>query len=208
MRPMGTSVMADPFPPRAVCAHSYCPDIHVLTSGTPYTTSTTAGTVVVNDMFAPGGTTAHQPYGFDQMTALYNKFKVRKAVIEVEYIHATTAAVGWIGICVPPPASAFTYTSIGLYQLIEQPCCTVLQSANQVLRSFKQEVDFLKLYGCTKAEFDADLTRFCGTASASPPVLIKCILVNAAPGTNDTGFCQVRITYEVEWFDRITQNPS
>jgi len=184
--------------------HTYGDILSLQVNATGGLTSATPSTYNLNDLFAPEVVNAHQPYGFDQMTPLYKKFKVHSATITVQTL--TTAAGIWLHVAFASPNAGFSYAGASAYAVSEQPGATSYLLTPSVVHHTVKGIDMPTLCNVTKQEYDADVSMFVGTGAASPSSVAKCYLALSTPGAASgyTALLQVRITYKVEWFDRIT----
>jgi hypothetical protein len=162
-----------------------------------------------NDMYASGGPVPDQPYGFDQLTPLYKYFKVLNTTYEVEATSGLASNILLVLGAFSPNATV-TLSGIQIDKLAEQPNCSrFIVPYGPVLRIVKS-FDTYKLLGVSKGEFDADVTKYVGTGASSPTIKPSFQFAVASPtgGAAQHSLLTIRVTYDVEWFDRIVQNPS
>jgi hypothetical protein len=209
---LGSFGLPDPFPPRTVVNHTYAENT-ILTTGASGSICGAHALFHINDMYAPGGQQAHQPYGFDQMTPLYKRFKVRRVVIDLQAVNnqpvTTTSqpAQCLVGVAGGDSNTVLDPTGLSDISVMEQTnCIYALQLGNygSVERATRQ-IEIHRLFGITKAEYDADVSIFTGTGSSSPSRLCYFALAaSALVGASTTVHYTIRFTFEVEWFERIT----
>lgn len=111
---------ADPFPARLLCDLAYSDRYTLTQDGTVGNTTATIQTFRLNSLFDPDLTgTGHQPYGFDQLTPIYNNYCVTGCTIEADMTAASTA--GGMGFFTVQPSSNFSSISgKTLSQLLER----------------------------------------------------------------------------------------
>lgn len=200
--PFGELFRKDPFPTRLPVSHSYsCTG--VLTSGA----INTCGSAVVhylNDMYSPGGSNPHQPYGFDQYSALYRFFKVKRFSFEIDIgPNGDGTNVMFIGIFSPSAGINLTGANIDRAAELPNVARTMVPVAQpvRIAKSFGMH----ELLNISKKEFDADVSLYNGTAAASPAYRPTMQLVSAcATAAKPTSFT-IKCTFEAEWYDRVAQ---
>ncbi len=173
-------------------------------AGTPFTFN-------LGSLFEPrsGG---HQPFGFDQMAALYARYKVHKVRIEVETatnVAGSTSgqAVQVIGIF--PPGSAQTTlnvtTALSMGENFNVSTKVIHPQAVLPTR-FVSELDIATIAGLTKKEFEANIEDYSALVSASP-TRFPFLEVNLAPNTAASGiyfYSSVTLTFVAEFWQRIS----
>jgi hypothetical protein len=213
---LGSFGLPDPFPPRTVVNHTYAENTQ-LTTGASGSICGAHALFHINDMYAPGGQQAHQPYGFDQMTPLYKRFKVHRVVIDLQACSnapvttTTQPAQLLVGVCGGDSSTVLDPTGLSDISVVEQAnCIYALQLGNyEGSRRETREIEMYRLFGVTKAEYDADVSLFTGTGSSSPTRL--CYFALAASGlvgANTNVHYTIKFTFVVEWFERITVSAS
>ncbi len=172
-------------------------------AGTPYTFN-------LGSLFEPrsGG---HQPFGFDQMAALYGRYKVHKVriVVETMPINANTQSGGAQVVGVFPPGSAQTtlnrLTAVSMGENFN--VSTKLIHLNAVAPTvFSATYDIASIAGLTKKEFDANIEDYSALVTASP-TRFPFLEVNFAPnvlGNGDDFASVVTITFVSEFWQRIS----
>lgn len=177
------------------------------------TTAFKFGTAIVynlNDTFAPGGTAvAHQPYGRDQMAAIYARYKVLRVLVRFEAISLSTSEERYFGILVNPPGTGSSLTAGTITGIDEEPLGIVATLPTRDAWVMTQLYDIGFLSGLTKSEFSNDVDTFSALAGASPSRLptLQCAL---AANSNQPQTVTVRISFvfTTEWFERLDLAPS
>lgn len=151
----------------------------------------------LNSVFDPNQTgVGHQPYGFDQLTPIYNRYRV----IGCKYVvnaYSTTSAIRFGTICTNdgPPIN-------NMSELAENPRAqTRVQLPNGNTMTISGNISIPKLMGRTKQQYMAD-DRFQAQVTASPAELALLTIYGA--GLNDAVTdinVVVTLEYTVEFFD-------
>lgn len=172
-----------------------------------FTLATLTGTnqiMNLNSLFDPDRTgTGHQPYGFDQLAALYNRYRVLKTAWKITF-HAETT--GFYIVVVPTNAMLATaITNQASYaSACEVPRAVVRAQgtgANSVV--VRGKVALNDLNGTTRTEYLAD-DRFQAVVSASPGELLLLNVGNYNPaGATVTIDYTVEMEFYVDFHDPI-----
>lgn len=206
---MGTFLHRDPFPPRMRTTHQYSANINVLGTAA-YGIIGTPVVLGINDVYTTNGTTTHQPYGRDQMAALYATSKVHACNIELE-ICGDNANSGICMIAIQNPNAGNAFSGVSIDAADEEPTVSCLLFApNNPTRTVSRRVDIAKLCCITKQEFLANLNAYAADNFHAPTQ--RCTLVLGAASCTAGAQCSltvmVKLEFEVEWFDRIIQGQS
>ncbi len=131
------------------------------------TTVTTLDYVVnLNSLYDPfEAKGSNQPAAFDQMMALYKKFKVISADIEVTG-HSASDDVA-LGLCVLDSSTALTLMDSVTGQKYATKALPVPTSLTSTSPKWRLSIDMAAFFGRTKTEYMAS-DVYAGTASASP----------------------------------------
>ncbi len=165
----------------------------------------------LGSLFAPiaGG---HQPFGFDQMAALYARYKVHKVKIRVETMPLTSVntisnAVQVVGIF-PPGSAQTTLNVLNAYSMGENFNVSTKLVANTALVPvvFETTLDIATIAGLTKKEFEANIEDYSALVTASP-TRFPFLEVNLAPNVAASGtdyLSGVTLTFVAEFWQRIS----
>lgn len=158
----------------------------------------------LNSLFDPnrsGG--GHQAHGFDQLSPLYNRYRVFGCSYVINFYNATTAGRA----CVLPANDEVNPT--GVSDACENPRARwAITVPNARPSQIKGYVSMPSLMGRSKAAYVAD-DRFQSTMSASPAE--NAILNIFTADLTDAGLamqCTVTLVYHAEFFDVKTFNQS
>jgi hypothetical protein len=188
--------------------HTSCGSIVLQSSTTAYVTGT-AQAMSPNDMYASGGPISNQPYGFDQLTPLYKYFKVSNFTVEVE-ASSGVAANTLLVLGAFSPSATMTLSATNTDTLAEQPNCSRFLLPYGPVFKVTKSFDMWKLLGVTKQEFEADVVKYVGTGASSPTIKPSFQMALGSPtgGVAQSALVTLKITYDVEWYDRIVQGHS
>lgn len=154
-------------------------------------------TMNLNSVYDPDRTgVGHQPYGFDQLTPIYNRYRVIACTYSVNAYNGTTPIrFGCLPSNEIPPIG-------NMDELCENPRSRwAIQLPNGSTEQVKGAVSIPSLFGRTKSQYMAD-DRYQATNSSSPQELAL-LNIYAQSLSNVPTDVQVTVTlnYLVEWFD-------
>jgi hypothetical protein len=162
----------------------------------------------LNSPYAPGGGSLHQPYGWDNVTPFYRRYKCTSADVRLTFSQpGATAQIGIAAWRVVPPGASGTFSGTTVSNSLERPDVNYAWIVNgggkPVTRTF--HVDFAKQAGISKLQFDADVSEYAAAVTADPSRLFKLYISHAHPTlTAQTVYCLVEIIYHVEFSQRTT----
>ncbi len=163
----------------------------------------------LNDLYSPIAST-HQPYGFDQYSAFYTKYKVLsvRAKLDVQVTPAMND-IGFVAARVSPPSPSINLSASTLDQALERPDTTwsfVRPGATPVSLNFSPKLH--ELLGITSQQYNADIDNFTALTSASPTLVPVLQFSYASAVGSATAYFIVTAEYDVEFSQRITQAQS
>lgn len=179
--------------------------------GTFITTAPITGQYVfnMNSVFDPDLTgVGHQPYGFDSLASLYNKYRVLSCGWRVQMPLGTSANSYTVG-CLPSNDQSIVWNDFG--EFVENSRGKyVTQNPGAPASTLSGKVYLPKLFGMTKASYMAD-DQVAAVVTTSP---IEKMLLYLQTFSNTTGLAvaginlQVLLEFEVQYFDpkRILQS--
>lgn len=197
----------DPFPPRMSCKLKY---VESLAFACPNTNLAYRISYRTNSPYAPNianGSGPHQPYGWDQMAALYGAYICKGVMATIEYYDPDQDGVilGYQVQGTDPSGSAASV-------LMERPWSKsqpLSNTGNQV-KTFKIYIDNAKALQIKKAQYMDDLSLNAAATTASPgssPVLYLWG-ISSVGGTVTNMKCKLTLVYYVDFYSRITQAQS
>lgn len=185
-----------PFAQRYITKMKYCEAISISSTG-PQVYKWN-----LNSVFDPNRSgIGHQPYGHDQLTPIYNRYRV----ISCSYVISGVDTAGrYIQIASLPANEEATIASLTVSEIRENPRARyITQAPNASLKMLKGYVNLASLTGRNKAEYMAD-DRYSAPASANPQELmvLNVFAQDLADGLNTINTTlNITLTYTVEWFD-------
>lgn len=178
------------------------------TQVTTFTNLTTVGSAQIfnlNSVFDPDRTGGgHQPYGFDQIAVLYNRYRVLKTHWKVTFGPTTNSPVG----CVVVPTNgllAAAITNIATFESsaeIPFAWSSMVPNAGSI-QTHSGSMALNELNGCTRNEYLAD-DRFESQVASSPTELMVLTvgIVNTSTVTV-VNTVIVTLEFEVDFHDPI-----
>lgn len=167
----------------------------------------TQAAIRINNAFEPASST-HQPYGWDQMAALYKQYKVIgfKFEITVQNANSNNNAITLVR---PVPYNENTDLNNVSMLSAERPGVRLIPTqygAPPGKMSFS--VDIPKLLGVTKDQYLADVSQYAAQVTAAPT---RYAYIQVATQTNELNkyvSVTIKCTYRVQFWQRATQATS
>lgn len=160
-----------------------------------------------NSLFDPDYTsTGHQPYGFDQLTVMYNHYCVKRAIIQVTLLNNTSSYPVWIGIALHDDQN-FAPTTIT--QSLEIPYSRAVMCAGTSngggARSVQCNFDAQRFFGVSPALLNGD-SDYGASMYANPAEGAFFIVYAGALGSEDPSAfnATVQIVYEADFTEPNT----
>lgn len=191
-----------PIPARFITKHKYAEAVTVSAAGIAgYKWN-------LNSLFDPNRSgIGHQPYGYDQLAALYNRYRV----ISCKYVLSAVSNDANISVAVLPSNESLSLIGT-VSEARENPRCKyIVQNPGGTLKVLKGNVYLPALVGRTKTQYMSD-ERYQAVVGSSPSELA--VLNAYAQGLNDdltfnaNPTFNILLEYTVEWFDVTTQDQS
>lgn len=202
----------DPFPPRLNRTLVYCQALAQLSDGAVAFKTGAAVTFNLNSVFAPLTAGAHQPYGFDQLSPLYQKYKVTHVTFKIRMLPTLSTNFTFSGglvWCVVPVNSVYDPSSSATEFVLEKPGGGILCGSSVNPVNHTMSIPIHQAAGITKQQFNADVEDYSSLVTASPakiPVLRIAAWSTAATAQYTDWFVEVH--YQVEFYDRLIQASS
>jgi len=190
-----------PFPSRYICKLKYSEAINGV--GGPSLSGYGNYQFLANSVWDPNATgIGHSPYGMDQLTLLYNRYRVIscKYVINGSVYNGNTEVNGIIGVLA---ANEGAVISGGISEFQENPRSKFVAQYVGNEKTLKGNVYIPALVGRTKSQYMAD-DRYQAQTNASPAEnAVMNIYFGFMDGTLATAAADLNITleYTVEFFD-------
>lgn len=201
-----------PFKPYYKCVMQYCDNI-ILTAGT----AGLYGTELVmrlNSLYSPqfsGPGASHQPYGFDQMAALYRRCIVH--AVDIELIFSDPSEDGMnIAVALQGANGTYSLTSQSNNELMEKPQIitrAINNSGSQIVR-VNQYTKLHKLEGISKIQWKCNLADYSHAVGGNPTLspylrIAACSIRNTSAATI---MLRPKIRYFCTFYERIIQEQS
>ncbi len=201
----------DPFPP-SIEAELHYADLYQMTTGTGGVGGTQQ-TMRLTSLFDPDLTNVgHQPYGYDQLQALYGRYKVMACEVTVMYTTPGAANDILCSNVLQGDQGNITLTAATQSFLLEQPAIRnehLSSSGNRYARSvFRPPLH--EVAGLQKAAFENDIEDYAALCTASPARNIY-FTTNIASYSNVSGeTCAmvIQIVYRARFWERVGQSQS
>jgi len=183
-----------PFANRYICKMKYATTVSTNLSG-QYVMN-------LNSLFDPDRTgIGHQPYGFDSLAFIYNRYRVISCGWRIQTPMSSTGVPLTVG-CIASNDPSITWLDVGT--MMENPRAKyITQNPGAPATTLSGKVYLPKLVGRTKAQYMAD-DSYQAAVSASPSEAALLYLASFASSNGNfaPGFpLQVVLEYTVEWFD-------
>lgn len=202
----------DPIGPKKLCKFTYC-DVIGFTTG--------AGGVApaqqvynLNSLFDPDNSgVGHQPYYYDQMTAMYNRYKVSGCLVELLWTNPSADGIDCLMMVQPSSSTTSTLTGVRTENVLERPQVVVrtLNNSGSQKVYVKQYFDIATVEGLTKIQFKSTSSDiYCANTNASPSALptIALSACSTLGNSGNTVNCNVKLTYYSQLYERIQPSAS
>jgi hypothetical protein len=192
----------DPFPVKYPCSLYYTDDF-LLTTG--ISLFGTEQVFLLNSTFKPDFTNAgHQPYGRDQLAALYAKYRIRKCAIDIEFIDPSIDGI-LCAVQVQASTVATTLSGRTINQVCEDPLTFSSPISNSGVQKvvFRTVVDIASVEGITRTQFEGD-SNYAALVGASPTnvPLLRIATASTSGATQPTLVARVKLTFIGEFYQR------
>ena len=191
----------NPLDPRIITDLHYCEDVAVTTSAGPGFVNYDWN---LNSLFDPNSTgTGHQPRGYDQMTALYNRYRVYYVRWQVTATVTNSADGCLLAVMPSNNASPGTWNDVveqtyGKFKSIDRQDGTTIYGG----------ISMAQLNGKSPAQYAAsDNTGSLVTGSPTEQLILHTAILNTA-GAAVTYHINIRLVFDCEFSDPIQLNQS
>lgn len=200
-----------PFPSDFRARLRYCQRFPISTSGTVNTAQVYS--LRLSSLYDPDYTgTGHQPYQYDTLTSIYNKYIVEKVDFKIRVRQETSSPVSslWTGISVITDtnvaASAQGDTLDEIRErstALAKPIPTLSNSENYV--EWKGSVVNHKAFGITPTQYYGDDPTFGAAYNANPTrqLFLELFLVDPAAGSSATVYADVELVFHAKFYGYV-----
>lgn len=162
----------------------------------------------LNSLFDPDLTgTGHQPYGFDQLAALYFRYKVHKVKLSLEFADPSGDGIV-IAVAVQNTDSSQAITGSSQSSVAERPNVFTHAISNTGDQDFIFEsvVDIEKIDGLTKNQFEANIEEYSALCTASPTrtPYVRIAIAALDQSSTPTLVCRLRMSFFTTFYSRTT----
>lgn len=150
----------------------------------------------------------HQPLGFDQLTPLYQKYRVMKCHWKVRILpNNVTPALGTVLVVLPINNQTSTYTSIS--EIAEKAGAVSKICNNYDPVSISGSCNLASLTGRTHREYMAD-DVYAANVTASPGeiMLLHFMVASNDNATSTIGSFFIELQFDTEFYDPLQPGPS
>lgn len=203
---------ASPFPLSKIAAVVYS-DNRVMNTGT-LSLFGNEHAYALNGLFDPDITGfGHQPYGYDQLMAIYAAYKVHAVKVELTWTNATQNGMT-VGYKMSPIGDNTALAGMSWAKATESPSTQVrpINADNHGVVKQSFMIPMHMLANVTKLQFNAEPNLYSGTVSANPlppnTALLRVAAVVPQSITDATVEVRIRITYFTRFYNRLTLGQS
>lgn len=202
--PFRAYIRNDPFPP-TVLKRMHYETITTLAVGT----AGVFGTEYVwrlNSLYDPdfsfGG---HQPYGFDTMTSIYDRYIVYGVKMNLTFYDASQDGL-IVGALINDSEGSETIQGKTSQYIGEQPMCVLrtLSSAGSQKTTISQYFSIAKLDGISKTTISANITEYGAAVTANPNLIpyVRTAIADSRDGSAGTCVVMMKLTFYAKFFNR------
>lgn len=154
----------------------------------------------LNSLFDPNRTgTGHQPLGFDQLSALYQRYRVYRVKYEIGWVNTSLDASIMV---VLPSNNASSLTSVTTAQESQGAVSSRVGNVYNAMY-LKGTVDLAQVNGRTPQQYaDDDVTGALTSANPAETIVLHVVNTNLT-GTAATGTATVKLTFDCEFYDPV-----
>lgn len=205
-RPRTTLVnkVLSPIAQRYICKLKYAQSFPMTLAAGTNAANTQWSLNSINNPFTPGGTGNHQPYGHDQLSTLYNRYRVISTSYNLTAYNATNPTEP-IQLCVVPSNDTITFTAGQAARESPRARYVMIPGTGAPLRVIKGKAYLPSLTGRTKSQYMAD-DRYQAQFGSSPLEIMPlnvcaALITDAAAGVDRIIWVNIELVYHVECFD-------
>lgn len=155
----------------------------------------------LNSLYDPDFTsTGHQPYGFDQIAALYMRNQVDEVQINITFSDPSQDGL-YVGVFMKNFTDTNTLSGATISQAMERPTVWVqpLNGTGSQVARFSKRVKVWELLGLTKTQYDGSWTLV-GSLNTTNPSISPYLSVAVADGAGSASAPAVRCSIDFEYY--------
>lgn len=179
-----------PFPARKLCTLTYTRYAQTLTNNVSAGLLGAKLEYNLNSLYQPDLTNAAtQPYYWDQLTALYSRYRVRKCRVTITVFDTVVSASYMLAI-LESSNNAITTVGVALNALADRPYTEVIclaGSGNGVERKLSYVFDLSQVEGLSHSQYDAE-DGYQATMSQNPSRVISLAVASSGSSSEVINF--------------------
>ncbi len=198
---------ADPFPARwkATLQFSQRSALTVATASAFGTESVYRLNSIFAPTFTPSAT--EQPYGYDQMSPLYERYIVRAVTINIQFTDPSADGLV-VAAMVQPASGSQTLSGKSIAYPHECPGCIVanINNTGEQLANFRKRFTIAQIEGLSERDLVSTSSLYSAEIDASPtlcPWLRLAVASYNSTDTTSTVRYTVTLSFEVELYNRV-----
>lgn len=166
--------------------------------------------IQANSVYEPVDTLSDQPYGYDQMAALYSKYKVLGVTLQVtSAASATSPSMMFVLGQSPTGGVSLSGANAGLTTSRPNVAVYPCAAAGGPVSTYRRDFAIHELLGVTKQEFDSNVEDYTAAVGANPAQMPTIQLAESTlSSVQSATVSYVSLTFTVQFFGRIGQSLS
>ncbi len=199
---------SDPFPTYMIRDLTYQETISLSVGAAGI--SGTQNAFKLNGLYDPNTTgVGHQPYGFDQIAALYGEYRVDFIAYEAHFTTPSGTANICCNVCIKRGAETLTGQTtdrLGEMPNVTQANLSTSGSKHAVVRG---SVNLPELFGVSKERYLGDVNTSAAVTGDPAAAASFNVSISSYDGTaSQTAACTVKLRYTARFFNRTSQSQS
>lgn len=149
----------------------------------------------------------HQPLGFDQLMAIYGKYKVMSVKVELDWYDPNTEGL-MVGFKVNSPGDGSALGGMSYQkakELLDTNLKPLAQTGSQhIKQTFKAPAHVF--LGVTKQQFNTNVENYTGDGSSNPirGSTLRFALINPHSAINGFINCSMKVSFRAQFYERKT----
>lgn len=196
----------DPYPSTMRTKMVYCHNITILSNTTQYVCGTEQ-IYRLNSLFDTdytGGT--HQPYGFNNMKALYSRYLVHATQVEAFFQVKAAQQSCAVLMSVQPSGTSSSLSSLPMATGMEQSTSRpVFLDTTGITKRVLMKWQIHVIEGITKLQYMDELDDYAADVSTNPTKFpfLRIAVSNQQDTTQSAVYATLMFVFDVEWMSRI-----
>ncbi len=211
--PFKNFIQSDPFPMRRKVKFSYTENYTLSGAGAGSALYGAEQVLNLNGCFDPDSTgVGHQPYGFDQMMAIYRRYKVNGVLVKIDATDPSDDGVS-LGMLVTNPGDTRTINANTPAQVAEKAMGLTrsLNDTGSQKTSIKQYFPMHTLFGWTKQQMAVDMENTTGSVAGNPaskPLIHLAVASLRSADPTPSLIVKVTLEFYCDVYERVAQGQS